>query len=58
MMNLFAGIGGLLWALAACGFVWFLHRIAKSLSVALEASARRDGGKALAIMLKKLIERD
>lgn len=56
MLDLFAGVGSLLWGIAGVGFVWFLHRIAKPLGAALEASARRDGSKMLGEILKRLVD--
>ena len=57
MVDLFAGIGSILLGLTGVGFVVFLNRIAKPLGAALEASARRDGGKALTEIMKKLMDR-
>ena len=58
MVEWFSGIGNILFGLAAVGFVAFLHRIAKPIGAALEASAKRDGACALTTVIKKLLDRD
>jgi hypothetical protein len=57
MAELFSGIGSMLLGATGLLFVVFLHRIAKPIGIALEASARRDGGKALEKVLRTLIDR-
>lgn len=58
MVELFAGVGSVLLGLTGLGFVIFLNRIAKPLGMALEASAKRDGAKALTEVAKKMLEGD
>jgi len=54
MVDLFAGIGSILLGLTGLGLVIFLNRIAKPLGIALEASAKRDGAKALTKVVRKI----
>jgi hypothetical protein len=57
VVELFSGIGSVLLGLTGLGFVIFLNRIAKPLGAALEASAKRDGTKALTEVVKRMLER-
>lgn len=56
MVDLFSGISSILLGLSGLGFVIFLNRIAKPLGAALEASAKRDGLKALIETARKLLD--